>query len=81
MFEKIPIGQVVADAIRNFDDHHFDNHMFLFCNLPDSRDLAHTRQRSRMSALGVHRLCTAHTRCGHSTVSSASVQEQLINLR
>jgi hypothetical protein len=30
MFEKIPIDQLVADAILNFDDHHSDNQMLLF---------------------------------------------------
>lgn len=30
MFEKIPIDQLVADAILNFDDYPFDNQMLLF---------------------------------------------------
>ena len=30
MFEKTPIDQLVADAMLNFDDHPFDNQMFLF---------------------------------------------------
>ena len=30
MFEKIPIDQLVADAILNFDHHPLDNQMFLF---------------------------------------------------
>ena len=30
MFEKIPIDQLVVDALLNFDDHPSDNQMFLF---------------------------------------------------
>lgn len=30
MFEKTPIDQVVANAILSFDDHSFDNQLFLF---------------------------------------------------
>ena len=30
MFEKIPLDQLVVDTILNFDDHPYDNQMFLF---------------------------------------------------
>ena len=35
MFEKIPLDQLVVDATQSFDDHPYDNQLFLFSNLPD----------------------------------------------
>ncbi|MSP97021.1 MAG: IS4 family transposase, partial [Betaproteobacteria bacterium] len=30
MFEKIPLDQLVVDATQSFDDHPYDNQLFLF---------------------------------------------------